>query len=120
MILKYLKEGSVRKRDGPTKEEESWRIITNNEIQDTLQTANIVQFIQLLRLRWYGRTERLNNKRMPEWKEQGKGGAQKRWTDEVQENLKEMGIRLAQNGQRPEKVCTGSQGPQQTVPTDVP
>jgi hypothetical protein len=68
---------------------------------------------------------------MPEWKEQGKEGAQKRWTDEVKENLKEMGIRLwprvarEQNGM--EKVCTGSQGPQQTVllkyetvPTDVP
>jgi hypothetical protein len=27
-----LKEGSVRKHDSPTKEEESWRIITNNEI----------------------------------------------------------------------------------------
>lgn len=63
-------------------------------MQGTLQTTNIVQFIRLLRLRWYGRTERLNNKRMPEWKEQGKEGAQKRWTDEVEENLKEMGIRL--------------------------
>jgi hypothetical protein len=52
-----------------------------------------VEFIHLLRLRWYGCTERLKNKRMPEWKEQGKEGAQKRWTDEV-ENLKEMGIRL--------------------------
>jgi hypothetical protein len=31
---------------------------------------------------------------MPVWKEQGKEGAQKRWTDEVEENLKEMGIRL--------------------------
>jgi hypothetical protein len=74
-----LKEGSIRKCDGPTKEEEeSWRIITNNEIQDTLQRANIVEFIHLLRLRWYRHTERLNNKRMPEWKEQGKEGAQKR------------------------------------------
>jgi hypothetical protein len=63
-----LKEGSVRKCVGPTKEEESWRIITNNEIQDALQTANIVQFMRLLRLRWYGCTEMLNNKRMPEWK----------------------------------------------------
>jgi hypothetical protein len=44
-ILKHLKEGSVGKRDGPTKEEESWRITTNNKIQDTLQMANIVQFI---------------------------------------------------------------------------
>jgi hypothetical protein len=51
MILKHLKEGSVGKHDGPTKEEESWRITTNNEIQDTLQTSNIVQSIQLLRLR---------------------------------------------------------------------
>jgi hypothetical protein len=31
---------------------------------------------------------------MPEWKEQGKEGAQKRWTDEAEENSKEMGIRL--------------------------
>lgn len=73
MILKYLKEGSVRKCDGPTKVDESWIIITNNEMQDTiLQMTDIMQFIHLLRLRWYGRTERLNNKRMPEWMEQGK------------------------------------------------
>ena len=34
---------------------------------------------------------------MPEWKEQGKEGAEKRWTDEVEQNLKEMGIRVARD-----------------------
>lgn len=64
MLLRVFKRKSVRKIDGPTKEEESWRIRTNKEIEDTLTGVDIVKFIHLLRLRWYGHTERLNKKRL--------------------------------------------------------
>lgn len=51
--------------------------------------------LHLLRLRWYGHTERLNNKRMPKQtanaRMEGARKAQKRWTDEVEDNMKEMG-----------------------------
>ena len=58
-------------------EGELWGIRTNKEM-DILQGADIVKFIKSLRLRWYGRVERMKNRKMPQkleqlqWKEQEK------------------------------------------------
>jgi hypothetical protein len=39
------------------------RIRTNTEIHDILQWADMVEFTKSVRLKWYGQTERANNKR---------------------------------------------------------
>jgi hypothetical protein len=39
--------------------------ITNKEIHDILQWTDVVKFIKSARLKWYGQTERTNNKRRP-------------------------------------------------------
>jgi hypothetical protein len=65
----------VRKNCGYIKEEETWRIRTNKEIQKIIQGAGIVKFIKSVKLRCYRRTERMNNGRMRDqigWKERGK------------------------------------------------
>jgi hypothetical protein len=67
-------------------------------MKNTLQWANIVKFIKLLRLRWCGHTERLSYERIfkkvtTKMEQIGKGGRpQKRRTYEVEEDLKIMGI----------------------------
>jgi hypothetical protein len=53
--------GRLRKIYGPIKEKESWKIKTNKGRQAILQEADIVKFIKLLRLRWYGHNEMMNN-----------------------------------------------------------
>jgi hypothetical protein len=67
---------------------------------DILEGADIVKFINSLRLRWCGHIERMNSERMCKkimtTKVEGtrkRGRPHKRWIDEVEEDLKIMGIR---------------------------
>jgi hypothetical protein len=90
----------VRRIYGPINEGENWRIRTNKELEDMLEGADIVKFIKSLRLRWCGHIERMNNEIMPKQimttKTEGtrkRGRPRKRWMDEVEEDLKIMGIR---------------------------
>jgi hypothetical protein len=98
--FKIFERKIVRKINGPINEGESWRLRTNKEIEDISEGADIVKFIKSLRLRWCGHTERMNNERMPKKiltsKMEGKrkrGRPYKRRIDEVEEDLKIMGIR---------------------------
>jgi hypothetical protein len=69
-----------------------WRIRTNKGRQATLQEADIVKFIKSLRLRWYGHHE-IPKQITARTQGTGKRGrSQKTWTDEVEEDLKIMGI----------------------------
>jgi hypothetical protein len=98
--LGVFKRKTVRKISGPIKEEESWRLRTNKEVQDILQGADIVKFKKLPTLRSYGYIEMTNKERMPKqivtarMAEIRKRGRQwKRWTDEIAQDLKIMVIR---------------------------
>jgi hypothetical protein len=98
--LRIFERKIVRRIYGPINEGESWRIRTNKEIEDILEGADIVKFIKSLRLRWCGHIERMNNERMPKkimtTNMEGtryRGRPRKRWIDEVEEDLKIMGIR---------------------------
>jgi hypothetical protein len=97
--LRIFERKIVRKIYGPINEGESWRIRTNKEIEFILEGAEIVKFIKYLRVRWCGHIERMNNERMPKkmtTKMEGtrkKRKTRKRWIDEVEEDLKIMGIR---------------------------
>jgi hypothetical protein len=98
--LRIFERKIVRRIYGSINEGERWRIRTNKEIEDILEGADIVKFIKYLSLRWCGHSERMNNERMPKkimtTKMEGTrktGGPRKRWIDEIEEDLKIMGIR---------------------------
>jgi hypothetical protein len=100
MALRIFERKIVRRIYGPINEGESWRIRTNKEIENILEGADIVKFKKSLRFRWCGHIERMNNERMPKrimtTKMEGtrkRGRPRKRWIDEIEEDLKIMGIR---------------------------
>jgi hypothetical protein len=96
--LRIFEKKIVRRIYGPINEGESWRMRKNKEIEDILEGADIVEFIKSLRLRWCGHIEWMNNKKCLKIisKMEGnrkRGRPRKRWIDEVEEDLKIIGIR---------------------------
>jgi hypothetical protein len=79
--------------------EESWRIRTDKDSKAILQEADIIKCIILLRLRWCGHTETMDKEGMPRKMTTRMEGTRKggrpleKWTDEIEEDLKIMGIR---------------------------
>ena len=54
----------VRKIFGPTYENGSWRIKTNQELDKIIKHNNIINFARAQRLGWYGHIERMQKTRM--------------------------------------------------------
>jgi len=53
-----------RKIFGPTYENGSWRIKTNEELDKLIKQENIINFARAQRLGWYGHIERMQDIRM--------------------------------------------------------
>ena len=49
---------------GPTYENRSWRIKTNEELDKLIKHENIINFARAQRLGWYGHIERMQDTRM--------------------------------------------------------
>jgi len=54
----------LRKIFGPTHENGSWRIKTNQELDKIIKHKNIINFARVQRLGWYGHIERMQETRM--------------------------------------------------------
>ena len=54
----------LRKIFGPTYENGSWRIKTNQELDKLIKHKNIINFARVQRLGWYGHIERMQETRM--------------------------------------------------------
>ena len=54
----------LRKIFGPTYENGSWRIKTNQELDKLIKHKNIINFATVHRLGWYGHIERMQKTRM--------------------------------------------------------
>ena len=55
----------LRKIFGPTKERDgTWRIKTNDELDELIRHKNIINHIKAQRLRWFGHLHRITEKRM--------------------------------------------------------
>jgi hypothetical protein len=46
-------------------ERENWRILTNKEMYTIVKKFTITEAIRLLRLRWFGRVQRMEENRIP-------------------------------------------------------
>jgi hypothetical protein len=75
-----------------------WRIRNSEEI-DNIRKKDIVRFVKAKRISWVGHVERMEDNRMPKkvmrekiYTRRKKDRPKVRWLDEVQEDLRDMGI----------------------------
>jgi hypothetical protein len=77
-----------------------WRLRTNAELDNLLGHTDLVRCIKSQKHSWLGHVERMEEKRMPKKilkdKMNGtkrKGRQRKRWIDDVEQDLRTMGVR---------------------------
>jgi hypothetical protein len=76
-----------------------WRKRNNEEIYNILRKEDIFRFVKARRISWIGHVERTEDMRMPKrvmrekiYTKRRRGRPKIRWLDDVQEDLREMGI----------------------------
>lgn len=87
----------LRRIFGPVQEEGMWRIRYNFELRQLYKEANIVEFAKLLRLKWAGHVERMDDHRIPKKIHQGqiegrrtRGRPRQRWSDNIEEDARQI------------------------------
>jgi hypothetical protein len=91
----------LRKICGPVNYRGNWKIRSNKELSDLYQDTDLVTVIKILRLRWLGHICRMKEQRDPKKALEGKPGErrkrrkpQKRWTNNVTEDLRKTGLKI--------------------------
>ena len=76
-----------------------WRTRNNEKIDNILRKYDIIRFAKARRISWIGQVERMEDSRMPKrvmrekiYTKRRRGRPKVRWLDDVQEDLREMGI----------------------------
>jgi hypothetical protein len=64
-VLAVFERKILRKIYGPVKENELWRILWNDELEDTIKGENTFRFIKSQRIRWLGHIERMQDTAIP-------------------------------------------------------
>jgi len=90
----------LRKVYGPTKQNGQWRIKTNEELMTKYKTPDIVNVIKIRRLEWLGHMVRMNEtrcvKKIFEGKlegRRGRGRPRLRWINDVEDDLRKLGVK---------------------------
>ena len=78
----------------------SWRIKTNHELNELMESTDTVRFIKRRRIAWIGHVMQKDEERIPkrilEWKPIGRrirGRPKKRWIEDIEEDIQTMGVR---------------------------
>jgi hypothetical protein len=76
-----------------------WRTRNNEEIDNILRKEDMIRFVKARRISCIGHVERMEDSRMPKrvirqkiYTRRKRGRPKVRWLDDVQENLREVGI----------------------------
>ena len=82
---------------GPTYENGSWRIRTNQELDKLIRHKNIINHIRAQRLSWFGHLHRMSEERMVKkvykWKPmltRPLGRPKNRWEDDIRNDMKKL------------------------------
>ena len=92
----------LRKTFGPTKERDgTWRIKTNDELDELIRQKNILNHIKAQRLSWFGHLQRMLEERMVKkvykWKpmlSRPLGRPKNRWEVDIRNDLKKLKIKI--------------------------
>jgi hypothetical protein len=91
----------LRRIFGPTKERDgTWRIRTNDEIDELIKHKNIINHIKSQRLSWFGHLHQMSEERMVKrvckWKPmltRPLGIPKNRWEDDIIRDMKKLKIK---------------------------
>jgi hypothetical protein len=85
---------------GPTKENQTWRIKNNEELDKLIKHENIVNYIKAQRLSWFGHIQRMPEaraaKKIFKWNPltmRPRGRPKYRWEDNIIQDLGQMKIK---------------------------
>jgi hypothetical protein len=89
----------LRKIFGPTYENDSWQIKTNQELDKVIKYKNIINFARAQTLGWFGHIERIQETRMVKaihsWKPISKRPTERtktRWEDDVKIDIQKLKV----------------------------
>ena len=90
----------LRRIFGPPKENQIWRIKTNEELDKLIKHKNIVNYIKAQRLSWFGHVQRMSDtrtvKKIFNWKPLAKrshGRPKYRWEYNIKQDICQMKIK---------------------------
>ena len=90
----------LRKIFGPTRENQLWRIKTNDELDKLIKHYNIINYIKAQRLSWFGHVQRMpassTVKKIFKWTPlttRSKGRPKQRWEDNIIQDIRQMNIK---------------------------
>jgi len=85
---------------GPTRENQLWRIKTNDELDKLMKHQNIINHIKALRLSWFGHVKRMPDsrtvKKIFNWTPlivRSKGRPKQRWEDNIIQDIRQLNIK---------------------------
>jgi hypothetical protein len=110
----------LRKIFGSNNENGTWRIKTNQELDEIIKHKNIINFIRAQRLSWFGHIERMQGTRMVKaiysWKPISRrpiGRPKTRWVDDVIKDTQKLKVpnwkTLAQDRRRWKELVVRAQ-----------
>jgi hypothetical protein len=99
--LRVFERRVLRKIYRPTQDKDgTWRIKTNEELENLIKEKNVVRIIKSQRIRWLAHVIRMDKtrtvKKLTEWEPRSSravGRQRLRWLDQVEEDLKKMKVR---------------------------
>jgi hypothetical protein len=90
----------VYKIFGSTKENQIWRVKTNEELDKLIKHKNIISYIKAQRLSWFGHVQRMPDtrtvKKIFNWKpltKRSQGRPKFRWEDNITQDICQMKIK---------------------------
>jgi len=90
----------LRRIFGPSKENQMWRIRTNEELDKLIKHKNIINHIKAQRLSWFGHVQRMPDtgtvKKIFNWKhltKRSQGRPKYRWEDNITQDICQMKIK---------------------------
>jgi hypothetical protein len=89
-----------RKIFGPTRENQLWRIETNDELDKLIKHQNVINHIKAVRLSWFGHVQRMPDsrtvKKIFDWSPltvRSKGRPKQRWEDNIMQEIRQLNIK---------------------------